>query len=140
MSNDEMLAINQDALGKQGWRIAALDAEDKPVTGGGNAANRAAKQVWGRPLVDGTYAVGLFNLGNEPAKVSISMKDLGEGLKTSFSGKVAVRDVWQLKNLESVNDVLSAEVPRHGVVFLKIGTPKPMDQVITDIVKLHTPK
>ena len=140
MSNDEMLAINQDPLGKQGWRIAAMDAEDKAVEGSGSALNRAPKQVWGRPLVDGTYAVGLFNLGNEPAKVSIPMKDLAAAFDAKFSGSVAVRDVWQLKNLESVTETLSAEVPRHGVVFLKIGTPKSMDQVIADVVKLHAPK
>jgi alpha-galactosidase len=154
MSNDEMLAVNQDPLGKQGWRIAALNADDTPVviptpdtapaTGRGrggprNPQNNAAKQIWARPLVDGTYAVGLFNLGNEPAKISISLKDLGAGLKTSFTAPVAVRDIWQLKDLAPAADVVSAEVPRHGVAFLKIGTPKPMAQVIDTVVKLHAP-
>lgn len=154
MSNDEMLAVNQDPLGKQGWRIAALNADDSPVSStaapattpargrgrGGNPQNSAVKQIWARPLVDGTYAVGLFNLGNEPAKVSISLKDLGDGLQARFSGPVAVRDIWQLKDLAPASDVLTAEVPRHGVAFLKLGTPKPREQVIADIVKLHSPR
>jgi alpha-galactosidase len=138
MSNDEMLAVNQDPLGKQGWRIAAMDAADQPVTG--TAANRAVKQVWGRPLVDGTFAVGLFNLGNEAAKVSIPVKDLATGLKTTFKTPLAARDIWQLKNLAPVGDTLSIEVPRHGMAFLKLGTPKPMADVIADVVKLHAPK
>jgi len=138
MSNDEMLAVNQDPLGKQGWRIAAWDASEQPVTG--TAANRAPKQVWGRPLVDGTYAVGLFNLGNEPAKVSIPLKDLSAGLKADLAGPIAVRDIWQLKDLPAANGELSVEVPRHGVAFLRLGVPKSQGQVIADIVKLHAPK
>jgi alpha-galactosidase len=153
MSNDEMLAVNQDPLGKQGWRITSLAADDSPVTAatpasapaggrgrGGNPMNSAPKQVWARPLVDGTYAVGLFNLSDAPAVVTISMKDLAAGLKTSFSGPQPVRDIWQLKNLEPATDKISAMVPRHGTVFLKVGTPKSQDQVIAEVVKLHAPK
>ncbi|HVT79769.1 MAG TPA: glycoside hydrolase family 27 protein, partial [Phycisphaerae bacterium] len=151
MSNDEMLAVNQDPAGKQGWRIAAMDANNEPVAanaaapggggrGRGNPQNAAPKQIWARPLLDGTYAVGLFNLGNEPTKISISLKDLAAGLKTSINGPVALRDIWQLKDLAPTSDAISAEVPRHGSVFLKVGTPKPDAQVIADIVKMHAPK
>ena len=55
-------------------------------------------------------------------------------------GPQAVRDVWQLKNLAPATDTLSAEVKRHGAMFLKVGTPKSQDQVIAEIVKLHAPK
>jgi alpha-galactosidase len=140
MSNDEMLAVNQDPFGRQGWRIAAMDAADQPVTGTGNAVNRAPKQVWARPLADGTVAVGLFNLGNDPARVAISLKALGEGLQTTFTGPVPVRDIWQLKDLPPAADTLAAEVPRHGVAFLKLGTPKPLTDVVAAVVKLHTPQ
>jgi alpha-galactosidase len=138
MSNDEMLAINQDPAGKQGWRIAATNADGEAVTG--TAANRAPKQVWARPLADGTYAMGLFNLGDAPTKVTISMKELAAGLKTNFAGPQPVRDIWQLKNLDAATDTLSANVLRHSAVFLKVGTPKPQAQVIADVVKLHAPK
>ncbi len=165
MSNDEMLAVNQDPAGRQGWRIAAMDLNgaavlapapaSAPATapatgtapargrgrgGAGNPQNNAPKQVWARPLLDGTYAVGLFNLDNAPGKVSISLKDLAAGLKTTIPGPVPVRDIWQLKNLDPASDVISAEVPRHGVVFLKIGAPRPDAACIADLVKLHAPK
>jgi alpha-galactosidase len=140
MSNDEMLAVSQDPMGSQGWRIVAMSADGQPVTGAGNAVNRAPKQVWARPLIDGTYAVGLFNLGDEATSVSILLKDLGDGLKTSFAGDVAVRDIWHLKDLAPASGTLTADVPRHGVAFLKLGKPKPQADVIAAIVKMHAPK
>jgi len=162
MSNDEMLSVNQDGLGRQGWRIAAMDANDQAVSstpppeepttqpatqaargrgrGPRNPQNSAPKQVWARPLLDGTYAVGLFNLGNDPTTISISVKDLATGLKTSLNGPVAVRDIWHLKDLATASDKISAEVPRHGAVFLKVGTPRADDQCIADLVKMHPTK
>src|SRR5205823_806195 len=49
LSNDEVLAVNQDALGKQARKV------------GGDA--KSGTEVWARPLADGTMAVGLFNRG-----------------------------------------------------------------------------
>jgi alpha-galactosidase len=161
MCNDEVLAVDQDPLGKQAWRIAALNADDTragtpaPATaatasapargrgrGGADPLNTAVKQIWVRPLWDGTYAVGLFNLGNESAKVSISLADLSTGLKltTVLKGPMAVRDLWQLKDLDKATDTISADVPRHGCVLLKIGTPRSEADCIADLVKLHAPK
>jgi alpha-galactosidase len=139
MCNDEMLAIDQDPLGKQAWRIAAMSADDQPIAGGGRGSNNAAKQIWARPLWDGTYAVGLFNLDTNPQKISISLKDLSAGLKleTPLSGPVPVRDVWQLKDLAPATDTISAEVPRHGMAFLRLGKPKPEAECIDALVFLH---
>src|SRR5262249_23752399 len=75
--------------------------------GRGNPQNTAPKQIWARPLLDGTYAVGLFNLSDAPTQVSISLKDLAAGLKTNFSGPVKVRDIWQLKDLPAATDTIS---------------------------------
>jgi len=49
-SNDEVLAVDQDALGKQGWRAK----QDGP------------KEVWMKPLADGSLAVAFFNRGEAP--------------------------------------------------------------------------
>lgn len=160
MTNDEMLAIDQDPLGKQAWRIAALDVNNQPVSAtpppqpagaepttrgrgrgrGGNPQNAAAKQIWVRPLWDGTAAVGLFNLDTTPQRISLSISDLNQQLKTSFSGAVKVRDVWQQKDLAAATDVISAEVPRHGMAFLKVGTPRPEAESIAELVRMHTPR
>lgn len=75
-------------------------------------------EVWARPLSDGTMAAGLFNRGPEPAVVTAAWADLG------LSGPQPVRDIWLQKDLGRYDKALSATVPRHGVLFVKIGTPK----------------
>lgn len=155
MGNDEVLAVNQDPLGRQAIRIAALHANDEPVTasdvatqpapqpgrgrgrGPVNPFNAASKQIWARPLIDGTVAVGLFNLDNDPATVRISLKEIADGLKVDLAGPLPVRDLWKLTDLAPVSDVVSAEVPRHGMVLLKIGNPKSQADCIAEIVKMY---
>src|SRR2546423_6690128 len=70
LTNDEVLAISQDSLGKQ-----AL-----------GASNRDDLRVYAKDLEDGSKAVGLFNLGQHPAPVTVAWADL------KLSGKLAVRD------------------------------------------------
>jgi len=56
LTNDEILAVSQDSLGKQGRRAKA-DAE--------------GREVWVRELGDGTLAVTLFNRGAEASRVEV---------------------------------------------------------------------
>jgi hypothetical protein len=48
----------------------------------------------------------------------VKLSDLG------LSGTLPVRDLWRHASLPAAKDTLSATVPRHGVVFVKVGTPK----------------
>ena len=106
LGNREMLAVNQDALGRAAGRIADRQSE------------AGWTQVWARPLADGTMAVGLFNRGPEAAPVTVQFSDLG------LTGTHPVRDIWMQKALPAAKDAFTAIVPRHGVVFVKIGAPK----------------
>jgi len=96
LSNDEVLEINQDPLGRQG----------RPVKAAGGEA--LVKE-----LEDGTRAVGLFNPGSEPAKVSIAWSTLG------LRGPQQVRDLWRQKDLGLHTEGFTAEVPPHGVVLVR---------------------
>ncbi|MDY0167395.1 MAG: putative Ig domain-containing protein [Thermoguttaceae bacterium] len=102
LSNDEVLEVNQDPLGDQGRRLVLPD--------GGEAVHKR--------MEDGTRAVGLFNPGKEPAKVSVSWSALG------LEGPQAVRDLWRQKDLGVFHDRFEAEVPVHGVVLVRL-TPAP---------------
>jgi alpha-galactosidase len=104
LTNDEVLDVNQDSLGKQGWR----------------RAQEGRTQVWAKPLWDGALAVGLFNLGAYKRDITAKWPDLG------LSGKQPVRDLWQKKDLGPFEDAFRASVPGHGAVMLKIGTPNPI--------------
>ena len=111
LANDEVIAINQDPLG----RPARLVAEREGV------------QIWLKQLEDGSYAVGLFNIagygnrpesyfrwGDEPVK-KFEFDFASLGLK----GKWTIRNVWKQKDLGVFNNQFSISIRHHGVSFLK---------------------
>ena len=113
LSNDEVLAVDQDPLGKQASRI--LDSD--------------GKQIWVKNLEDGSKAVGLFSVGDKkksPAeyfsnKISDSKEQIV--LKASdigITGKFKVRNIWRQKNLGIYSKEFSVKVPHHGVMLIKI--------------------
>jgi len=98
LTNDEVLDINQDPLGKQARRIF----------------NESGKQVWVKELEDGSIAVGLFNTQNIVQTVSVSWKDIDR------SGKRKVRDLWRQQDEGGFEGSYSAEIPIHGVKLIRI--------------------
>ncbi|HUU83538.1 MAG TPA: NPCBM/NEW2 domain-containing protein [Phycisphaerae bacterium] len=100
LTNAEVLEVNQDPLGKQARRVAVEDT----------------REVWARPLADGTIAVGLFNRGRGEDTVTASWSDLG------LQGPQPVRDLWLRRDLGWFDGTYSTLLPRHGAVLLKIGS------------------
>ncbi len=100
--NKEVIAIDQDGLGKQAARVS----------------KEGDLEVWARPLSDGSHAVGLFNRGASGAKITVRLKALG------VSGPCQARDLWAHADRGPVSDELSSEVPSHGVVLLKLSPSK----------------
>ena len=118
LTNDEVLAIDQDALGKGAVKVSGpaftvppygAPPQDNP---GGNA------MVYSKPLEDGTLAVGLFNVGPQEMTVTVGFADL------KLTGRQRVRDLWRQKDLGDFQGSYSAAVPSHGTVLVKIGTPR----------------
>jgi alpha-galactosidase len=99
LCNSEVIAVDQDALGQQG-RIIRDTAEEYILL---------------KDLEDGSKAVGLFNLEAKPRKIAVSWADLG------LAGPREVRDLWRQKNIGPFPGAFEAEVPRHGVAFVRIS-------------------
>ncbi|HTR43746.1 MAG TPA: NPCBM/NEW2 domain-containing protein [Pseudomonadales bacterium] len=99
LSNDEVLAVDQDSLGRQASRVA----------------HENSTEVWSKDLDDGSKAVGLFNRGEDDQKVTAKWSDLG------ITGRQMVRDLWRQKDLGNFDTQFEATVPRHGVVLIKIS-------------------
>src|SRR5579884_1962085 len=97
LTNKEVIAVDQDPLGKEATRVA----------------KEGDLEVWARPLADGSYAVGLFNRGPSPATVTARWADVG------FQGKARVRDLWAHADRGEFEGQFSAEVPSHGTVMIK---------------------
>jgi hypothetical protein len=99
ITNDEVLAIDQDALGKPAQRVSQKN--------GG--------EVWVRELRDGSKAVGLFNRGNAETKVTLNWSEAG------LEGAEKVSDLWQHKDLGKHDREMTVPIPSHGAVLLRLA-------------------
>jgi alpha-galactosidase len=105
LGNREVLAINQDPLGKAAGRVWADNWT----------------QVWARPLSDGTWAVGLFNRAPEPMPVTLKFADIG------LPDSPPIRYPWTHTDRGAGGPTtgdgkqITETVPRHGVVLMKVG-------------------
>jgi hypothetical protein len=102
LTNDEVLAIDQDMLGKQ--------AQQK--------IKKSNYQVWMKKLEDGSYAIGIFNLSKTYQPVTVSWKTLG------LNEDYKVRDLWQQKNLGEFKTTFTTKVAPHGVTLVKLQNAK----------------
>jgi alpha-galactosidase len=104
LTNPEAIAVDQDPLGIQGRRVR----------------DEGAKEVWMKPLADGSRAVILLNRGSEESPIAVRWEDVG-----LFPGKPAVvRDLWARKDVAAATGRHEAKVGAHDVAFLRI-TPQP---------------
>ena len=102
LTNAEVIAVDQDHLGKQG-RVVATPA--------------ANLEVWSKELSGtNTRAVALFNRGSASASITVQWSQLGLP-----AGAASVRDLWAAKDVGPATDsYTAANVPSHSVVLLKI--------------------
>jgi len=103
LTNDEVLAIDQDALGKQAVRVAAAGPVD----------------VFVKDLEDGSRALGFFNRDSGTRTFSFSkLRQLG------FATRLHIRDLWRQKDLPDIPDSgkgdLPMAIPAHGVMLYKV--------------------
>jgi alpha-galactosidase len=71
-------------------------------------------QVWMKPLADGSKAVGLFNTDWGPMPIRIGFREI------EVAGSPTVRDLWTGKDLGKFRSSFTAQVPKHGVVMIKV--------------------
>jgi len=98
LTNREVLAIDQDSLGRQAIKI--YDKDDI--------------QVWKKEMSGPSLALGFFNLGDTPKEVSLNLQELG------LKGEYWVRDVWRQKDLGNWQGPVKFTIPIHGVKLVKL--------------------
>ncbi len=99
LCNSEVIDVDQDALGWQGRVVRQSENEF----------------ILQKPLEDGSFAVGIFNLSEGPRKMSATLRELG------LDGIWKVRDVWRQKEIGAVSSLLSVDVAPHGVAFVRLS-------------------
>ncbi len=98
LTNDEVIDINQDILGKP----AMVVSQKGDVT------------IYAKPLEDGSMAVGLFNLGDSPTNATVTWKTVG------LRGEQTVRDLWRQQDVAKSDQEFSTDLPAHGVRLIKL--------------------
>jgi len=98
LSNREVIAVDQDPLGKQGYRLRQ--------DGDG--------EVWVKPLARGEWAVALFNRGRSAVSVRVDWQEMG--LKSVPS----VRDLWKAQDLGRVSGGISEKLESHACALYRL--------------------
>lgn len=99
LTNDEVLALQYDALGQQAVRVATIGGVD----------------VYLKPLEDGSRALGFFNRGKTTETFVFNKLN-----RFGLNGTLKVRDLWRQQDLPDSKGALNLEVPAEGVVLLKL--------------------
>ncbi|WP_066721519.1 glycoside hydrolase family 27 protein [Sphingomonas pituitosa] len=100
LTNREVIAVDQDALGVQGRRVWK-DGD---------------REVWAKPLAGGGRALVLFNRAEAPAEIRADWAMLEVPASVTF----AVRDLWAHRDLGKRRGSIAATVAPHGVVMLAL--------------------
>jgi alpha-galactosidase len=98
LMNSEVIAIDQDPLGKQASPVKSGDLE-----------------TWIKPLADGSVAVGVVNLGGSASPATIHASDLRLAHPITKA-----RDLWSHSDVQFANDAFTASIPSHGVLLLRV--------------------
>ena len=99
LTNRDVIAVDQDRLGKQGQRIW----------------KSGDQEIWSRPLSGDAMAIAFFNRAADPATISVKLADL------KLTGKWKARDLWIHQNVQLTEPEYSATVAGHGVVMLRLS-------------------
>jgi alpha-galactosidase len=104
LTNRDVIAINQDALGKQGTRTYS-DGE---------------VEVWTRQLQGGAMAVAIIAAGDSRYSTHPFHLNLA---RLGLNGPQAGKDLWTGKPI-TLTDSMSIEIDNHDVLLVRIDTPK----------------
>lgn len=98
LANREIIAVNQDVLGRPARRVRREDAAE----------------IWMRPLANGDIAVGLMNCYPLSRRIALDLSSVG------CTGSCQVRDVWRQKDLGTFTGSYTAVVPGHATCVLRL--------------------
>ena len=110
LTNKEVIAIDQDSLGIQGFKQNTTDSVE----------------IWYKPLKGGDWALCFLNRGLKSANIEYDWKkqvisDDVAILELKFDQKpYAIRDLWTKKNIGATDKLLKATLAGHDVLILRL--------------------
>ena len=100
LKNSQVIAIDQDALGAQGWLVSQTST---------------GQQVWVKPLAGGARAVALFNRGSTAQRISTTASAVG----LPRAGRYTLLNAWT-NQTSTTRGTISAFVQPDAVVLYRV--------------------
>jgi len=110
LTNKELIAINQDKLGIQGFKYSSVDGIE----------------IWIKPLSEGNWAVTFLNRSDTTKKINFdwnknSIKDSDFNLELNTSNTIFnLEDLWLNKKIGTTKKIFASEIKPHDVIALKL--------------------
>lgn len=110
LTNKEVISVNQDSLGIQGFKYSEKDG----------------LEIWFKPLMNDNWAVCFLNRSTKPINVNFAWNE--HTIVDSIFNKAAdfktttysIRDLWAKKNIGNTSKDFTAIVPAHDVIMLRL--------------------
>jgi alpha-galactosidase len=110
LTNKEVIAVDQDSLGIQGFKQNNADS----------------LEIWYKPLKNGDWALCFFNRGSKPVDFHYEWKDHiivdhVAKLELRFDNQTYfLRDIWMKKDIGTTGKPFISKIPSHDVVMLRL--------------------
>jgi alpha-galactosidase len=111
LTNKNVIAINQDKLGIQGFKVSAKDG----------------LEVWARPLANGDWAIAFLNRSTEAKKIDFDwataqIYDDINKVSPDFKSVYSIKNLWDKKDngKATTKKAFKADVPAHDIVVLRL--------------------
>ncbi|HEY3372170.1 MAG TPA: glycoside hydrolase family 27 protein [Prolixibacteraceae bacterium] len=114
LTNQDAIAINQDAMGIQGLKYAS----------------EGGFETWMKPLAGGDWAVCFLNRSAEAKNIdfdwakNVVNDDFSKRTLDASAQTFKIRDVWSKKELGTTTKTLKASVPSHDVLMMRLSLVK----------------
>lgn len=116
LTNKDVIAINQDKLGIQGYKVYAKDGVE----------------IWAKPLEGGDWAIAFLNRNREVKTVNFEwikneLRDADFGYATNFATTIySIKNLWDKKDkgTATTKKAFKANVPGHDVITLRLTKKK----------------
>ncbi|MFZ4770667.1 MAG: glycoside hydrolase family 27 protein [Ferruginibacter sp.] len=109
LTNKEIIALNQDTMGKQGYRWWTLDGKI---------------ELWIKTLSNNEIALCFFNRSEEVKNIDFDWNKYFSNLNGKTYGvtdKTIIRDLWLKKNIGTTKNNLKAVIQPHDVLTIKLS-------------------
>ena len=110
LTNKEVIAIDQDVLGIQGFRYSTHDSVE----------------TWFKPLQDGAWAVCFLNRSVRPQEVEFNWEQqpvydsLSQRELNPKAINYRIRNIWAQKDLGNTKTIFKGTIPPHDVILLRL--------------------